>query len=302
MLSLTASLDLYEKLTNNSETANRTLGGTFLNEGIRMMLGSISWPFLEATTTISTVDGTQSYTLPADLGKIVNVTVTVGTYRYTPRQIFSQDEWDMLNSPTGVEQDNTSYFYVFAGVLYLWPTPGTNGNTITVNYLKNVRDLVDEDYTTGTITSISNGATTVEGSSTSWTAGMADKYIRITSGNAAGLGDGIWYPISSITDSDTLELGKNYQGTTLAAATAGYTIGDVMIIPENYQLGPVYYAASEYWRMNGDAGRADRFEDKYLKLMEQMRDDEGKKTTDPSIDEGYGSPSVINPNLNPTVS
>lgn len=299
MLTYTSAIALYEKFTNSSESANETFGATMINEGIRMMMGNIDWPFLETNTTIDTVDGQQFYQIPANVSKVLNVTIEVGDYTYRPLQVYSRDDWDALNSTVNVEGDTTSYFYIFDGKIGLWTIPATDGNTITINYLEQVRDISVADYTTGTITSIANGGTTVEGNGTSWTANMAGKYIRITHTNEANTGDGIWYKIASVTDGDTLELEDPYLGTAISGGTANYIIGDVMIIPENYQLGPVYYAASEYWRMNGDPNRADRFQQMYELLMQQMRDDEGKKTTNPSVDDGYGSIGQINPNLAP---
>lgn len=301
MITKTGAIDLYKQLTNNSETANETLGLTLVNEGIRYMMGDIGWPFLEKSTTIDTVDGQQFYGIPADAARVRNATIDVGTYRYRPDQLYSQDSWDQMNATIGVEADDPSYFYVFNDQIGFWPIPSTSGNTIRVNYLRQVRDLSEDDYTTGTITSIANGATTVTGSGTTWTAGMVGKYIRITHGNAANTGDGIWYPIESVTSTTVLELGRPYSGVAITAGSANYTIGDAMIIPENYQLGPIYFAASEYWRMNNDAGRADRFQQKYELLMNQMREDVGRKTTDPVIDDGIDD-IYINPNLDPTVT
>lgn len=298
MLTYTSAIELYEKFTNSSESANTTLGATLLNEGVRFMLGDISWPFLEKNTTIDTVDGQQFYEIPADASKVLSVTVKVGDYLYRPLQVFSRDDWDALNSTVNIEGDQSSYFYIFNGQIGLWTIPATDGNTITVNYLRQVRDISVADYTTGNITDVTNGSTTVEGSGTSWTSQMAGKYIRITHTNTAGTGDGIWYKIASVTDGDTLELEDPYLGTSISGGSASYTIGDVMVIPENYQLGPVYYAASEYWRLNGDANRADRFQSKYELLMRQMREDEGKKTTSPVVDEGVDF-GTFNPNLAP---
>jgi len=302
MLTYTGSIDLYKRLSNNGETANSTLGAILINEGVRMMMGATAWPFLEKTFTTATVDGTQFYEIPAVAQKVLNVTMTVGTYRYTPRQVFSRADWDRLNSPQNVKNNNPSYFFVFDNQVGFWPTPSTTGNPININYQRQVRDLSVADYTTGTITSIANGGTTVVGSGTSWTANMAGKSIRFTHTNAANSGDGIWYEIASVTNATTLELVSPYQGTSIAVATALYTVADIPVIPENYQMGPVYWAVSEYWRMQGDAGRADRFENKYEKLVQQMFEDEGKKTTNPSIDEGFYNPQIINPNLDPTVT
>lgn len=298
MLTYTGAISLYDKLTNNSESANETLGATLINEGVRLMISDIAWPFLEKNVTINTVASQQFYEIPADAQKVLTATITVGTTLYRPIPVFSRDAWDQLNAATGTTGDSVSYYYVFGSQIGFWPIPATSSNTITVNYIKQVRDISVADYTTGAIVTATNGDETIEGtSSPAWTANMAGKYLRITHTNAANTGDGIWYEISSITDSDTLELVDPYLGTSISAGAASYTIGDAMIIPESYQMGPVYFAVSEYWRANGDESRADRYEKKFYDLLEQMRSDEGRKTTDPSVDEGFADRFNNNPNL-----
>lgn len=295
MLTYTGSRTLFGDLTNNDETPNLTFGDTMINEGIQMMLGDIAWPFLENQRTQATVDGQQFYDLPADVDKIVSVTVVVGTTKYRPRQLFSFDQWDFVNSAQNVEANQPSYFFVYQNTFGLWPIPNSADGTITVTYKRKVRDISVADYTTGTITTIANGGTAVTGSGTSWNASMVGRYIRITYSNAANVGDGLWYEIEAVGGATSLTLARPYLGTAITAGSAAYTIGDVMIIPEKYQKGPVYYAAAEYWRKNGDVPRTDRFENMYAKLMVQMVEEYSQKTTDYVIDEG-DSLSAPNPN------
>lgn len=301
MLTLTGSRNLYGQLTNNDGATNLTLGDTLINEGIRRLLGTIDWPFLEKQTTINTVDGQQFYQLPADCDKVVSVSITVGSYRYRPRQVTSFNDWDFVNSPTGSESDVPSYFFILGDSIGFWQIPATSSNTITINYLKSVRDLSVADYTTGTITSIANGATAVVGNGTTWTDQMIGKYIRITHSNTDNTGDGIWYEIAAVPTTTTLTLDEPYEGNTIAAGTATYTISDIMVVPERYQMAPIYSAVAEYWRMTGEPSRADRFEQMYERLAQQMVGDNNRKTTDVVVDDG--SPyDFINPNLDPTAS
>ena len=68
-------------------------------------------------------------------------------------------------------------------------------------------------YSTGTVT-INNGATTLEGVGTTWTAGMVGRYVLL---------DGLWYEITARTDNDTITI-ETYQGVNLA--TSAYVIAD----------------------------------------------------------------------------
>ena len=302
MLTYTGARNIYGSLTNNTSTTNLSFGDTMINEGIHAMLGVMPWPFLEKSTTTTTVAGTQFYNIPNDVDKVISVTVTIGTQKYRPTQVVSLDEWDGINSPTGTRSTNPSYFYIFNRQIGIWPIPSASSNTITINYQRAVRDISVADFTTGTVTSIANGGTAVVGSGTSWTTNMAGKYIKFTHTSAANTGDGLWYEIASVASTTSLALTLPYLGTSISAATAAYTIGDVMIIPEKYQLGPVYYAAAEFYRKEDNQAKTDRYDQKFAALTKQMESDEGIKTTDTVIDGGFDERWIINPNLNPTVT
>jgi len=268
-----------------------------INEGVRIMLGTIPWPFLEKTADETTVASQQSYKLPGDLYRLRSVFIKVGTYKYSPTQITSFDDWNVLNNPTGVTNDTVTYYFILGNEIQFWPTPATSSNTITFEYLQANRDMSIADYTTGTITTLANGSKAVTGSGTSWASGMAGHWLRITPTNAANGGDGLWYQIASVESATALTLVREYAGTSIAAGSAAYTIGDCSLIPEKYQLGPVYYAASQYWRQNGNQGQADRYAQMFQATLEKLIDDEATKTTSVVIDDGSYS-LLVNPNLN----
>lgn len=296
MLPKTNAETLYGQLTNNASSTNLSFGLSLMNEGQRMMLGAESWPFLEKQQSIATVASQQFYNLAGDIDKLISLTVTVGTTKYVPSQAKSFEEWDAINSTTGILSNAVSYFFVYNGTVGLWPIPSSSSNTITVNYQKAVRDVSIANYTTGTITSIANAASAVIGSGSTWTVPMAGRFIRFTYSDTANTGDGLWYEISSVGSATTLTLVRKYLGASIAAGTAAYTIGDCLVVPEKYQLGPVYYAVSEYWRKQDDNARADRFQAKYDELLQQMRGDESTKTIDRVISTDDENRPYINPN------
>ena len=299
MLTKTGALSLYTDLTNNAETRNQTTGLIYINQGIRLLLGSMEWPFLERSFVQDSVAGQQVYNIPVPVKKVVAVSVKIGTYTYTPSQVFSQDDWNFLNTPTDVTGDVTSYYFVKDNQVYLWPKPATSGNEITINALTQVRDISKDDYVTGTVSAVANGGTTITGSGTTWTAGMVGSYISITNTNAANVGDGFWYQITDVPSTTSLTISRPYAGTSIVAGAATYTIGDVMIIPQDYQLAPVYYAAAMYWRAQGDQGRSVDYMNTFEMTKAQMHGDEGLRTTSPSVDDGFNDMYPVNPNLLP---
>lgn len=120
------------------------------------------------------------------------------------------------------------------------------------------------DSATATITvETGNGGTIITGDSTSWSAGMVGRYIRINNTSAANGGDGFWYKIASVESTTVLTLDKSYQGTAISAGSATYTIGQVPPIPEAYQMAILYRAVATYWEQQGQLERAKGYWIKY---------------------------------------
>jgi hypothetical protein len=296
MLTFTQGRNLYGQLTNNSSSTNLGFGDTMINEGIHAMLSKLPWPFLEKVVTASTVASQQTYQLPGDLAILISVAVTVGNYTYLATQVTSADDWLRVNNPTNVTSDPLSNFYIVGKTIRFWPIPASSGNTITYHYVRQNRDINTADFTTGTIVTATNGSAIITGSGTSWTAGMVGSFLRITSGNAANLGDGQWYEIASVNSTTQITLSAVYTGVSIVAGGAMYTIGNCSLIPEKFQIAPVYFAASEYYRKQDDDSRADRFEKKYNDFLDLMISEEGTKSSSVVIDDGV-SRTNINPNL-----
>ena len=279
-LSFTGSRTLYTTLTGNDTSSNLSFGTTMMNEGQKIMLGETAWPFMESQVVIPTVASQQFYKLAADTDKIISVTIAIGTTIYTPTQARSWQEWNEINSTSGITSDAPSYYFVYDGTIGIWPIPSSSSNNITCSYQRVTRDIIAADYTTGSIVSVAAAGTAVVGTGTTWTAQMAGQFLQITFSNTANTGDGLLYEIASVGSATTLTLVRKYMGTAIAAGTAPYSINDCYILPERYQIGPVLYAASEYWRKENDAARADRFSAQFESLMEQMKSDLGRKTVD----------------------
>ena len=216
---------------------------TLLNEGDRKVITSKPWGFREKTITKSTVASQQFYYI--GYGRVRNVTVTIGSTRYTPIEVKTREEWDYLNQST-TESNTPEYYFVGDGKVGFYPTPSSaTSNAITANLLQGHKDLSIADYTAGTITTTSG--TTITGSGTTWTSQMAGRWIQITPSDTANTGDGEWYEISSVTSSTVLELVSPYLGTAISAGSAAYIIGQTSIIPSDFQMLSVHYALEQYF-------------------------------------------------------
>lgn len=293
MKSYTQGRNQYGVWTKNTSTANLTQGDLIANDDYRHILAMKDWPFLKKPRTLLTTTS-QFVNLPYDCDLVRSVTVTIDDTRYTPRQCPSREQWDMLNRST-FTSDIPEWWIVFNGQIGLWPTPATAGNTITINQKCRVIDLSVADYTTGTITSIANGALAVVGNSTVWTERMIGRFIRFTYSDTANTGDGEWYEIATVPSATTMTLVRAYGGTSIAGGTATYTIGQMPLLPEAFHDMPWLAAAADYWSKEKDE-RAAFYQGKYDALAKLLENTYSNENNDMVIDSGMQE-EMINPNL-----
>jgi len=254
--------------TADTFRVSTTIGGSAVNTS-----GSQS-----GTHTVQT----SLYILPAYTRKPKSVYVTVGSYRYTPREVTTRDEWDRLNQVV-VTSDIPTHYFISDGLLELHPQPSSADNVVTINARRIFRDLSIADYTTGNVDIVTNGSVSVTGAGTpAWTASMAERYIRITPSNtAASSGDGIWYEIATISSSTAIVLRKAYGGTSLTTgAAAAYIIGEVGLLPEVHQTLPVYDALRTYFTsVDPNPTKAKLYDSIFKEGYGQMVRDHGSKSS-----------------------
>lgn len=280
---------------STSDTNKMNLIDDNINDSIRTMcnLQGGKLRFLEATKNMATVAGQETYQIPNGFRKLIDMYIYNGVgvstdTIYAPKMVFDPTIWKrILQSHLGSQQ--VPYFTYVENTTYkIQPIPSVSGNLIVLRGRLQTRDLTIADYTAGTIVSIANGGTAIVGSGTTWTADMVGRYIQITNTTAAGGGDGFWYQIGSYTSATSIGLTKPYEGTTIAAGTAAYTIGQCSVIPEAYDIGICYRSAALYWQNQNDLVRAKTYwmqydggmEAGYTKeyggLMSQMLANEGE--------------------------
>lgn len=278
---------------------------TFSNNDVRNVLftnGSttISWtPGLSSAATADiTTQGAQGYFLPPFYSKMKTITVTLGAngIKYTPTEILTRKEWDLVTT-LPYTSDIPNYYFIYDGYVNIFPIPSSTGNLITMNYKFRTPDLALADYSTGTVT-VTNGSQTVTGASTSWltaflpSAGTAQNlnlWIKFDTPK----GDGNWYQISSIASATSLILTQPYQGTT--SATVNYTIGQMPLLLEDFHDLLSYRPLAIYYSsINSDATRASEFKTLYNEGIERLDDYSGSKSVNVDLGE---SPQLWNPNL-----
>lgn len=299
MQTYTTRRNLAGSLINKSDSTTLTLLDNLMNACEKRILSARDWTFLWKQYTKLTVAGESTIKLPAYTRKPQGIYVTVGSYRYSPKEVTTRAEWDRLKVTTH-QSDIMTHYIVYDGAIEVHPTPATSGNVVTFNARRVARDLNQADYTTGTITSVSTtGVTsTVTGSGVTWHTGMIGRFIRITDGNAANTlsGDHQWYEIATVPSSTTLTLVKTYQGTAIAAATAAYTIAQCSLIPEEHDMLPIYEALNLYFTsVDPNTQKAELYSKKFIEGYDFMVNDQGSKSN-VVLDNGEEEEGM-NPNL-----
>lgn len=267
-----------------------------------------------ATTSISLV-GVAAYNLGAYISKLTNMTVTVGQIKYQPIPVQTRQDWDYINT-LPYNSDIPAYFFIYAGQVNIFPIPATTGYVISFNYKTRTPDLTyawnadwsawtpgnnPVDYANGTITE-TVGSTAVTGVGTSWnTTGkfatgvdlsFASLYLQAT----PPAGDGFWYQIQSFASDTALTL-VNPIVNAPNVSGAAYSIGQVPLLFEDFQLAIVYGALMTYYSsIVPDADRFKQYESLYTSRLTLMEEYIGTK----SIDVNLGrTPNQINTNLFP---
>lgn len=293
MKSYTTLRNMFGNLSNNTSAENLTLGDQLINDSIRYLVTKYFFNERSYIVPGGTISGTQAYDLPYNIKTIINVYITVGSNRYQLVEAPTRQFWDSLNFAV-YTSDVPQYYYIFNKKIYVFPTPATSSNVITINYKTRLEDLSQADYITGTVVA-TNGSKTITGSGTTFVPQMVGSWIKLSpAASATTYGDGNWYEIGAYVSSTELTLVNAYEGATTLATS--YTIGEMPILPEDYQDLPVYRALSIYFTTRvPDPTRASMFDALYKEGFAKLDAEFGSKSASVAITPNDSE--VINPNL-----
>jgi hypothetical protein len=272
MLTYTTGRNLLGKLSGDSSSANLTVLDSLHNEFIREVITIKPWPFRQKTVTRST-ETDNIHDLPADCGKVVNITVTIGSTKYSPRRVKTREDWDKLTQSTNTTSNTPEAYFVFGKTYSFYPAPSSaTTDAVTIVYVREHKDLSIADYTTGGVLTATNGSTSIVGTGTTWTSAMAGRYLRITDSDTANKGDGVWYEIASVTSATALALVAPYAGTSISSGNAAYAIGQTSIIPEDFQMLPIHRTLEHYFTfMQPEKERAQLAKGLYAEGLKRMQ-------------------------------
>jgi hypothetical protein len=271
--------DLYthvQDITKNTDSTQLTKFKLWINQGYHKLLGAARRWTQEETdlTTLDTVADQQFYSLPVHYLRMKSVVVDISDVKYPLIEVKSQLEWDEINAYQTTTSDIPTHYFLRRnkGVnqVGLFPTPATADYDIEVVFERRMKDLTADDYTAGTV-GVTNGDETVTGTSTTFTAFMADRIFKTTN-------DGNWYYISSFTSATSIELAIPFEGATVASG-ASYTIGEAPFLPEDFQITPAYYALQKWFEMEKDVQNIALYKGLFEDDLKKFKTQYGSKTS-----------------------
>ena len=270
---------LYTRCQSQSSDSDASTLANFklwLNDGIKKAYAVLNAEYFYASATAATADGTESYPLPYNCEKVHSIKVTISSKDYVAVEFpGGENEWLALTGGATSATENTypTYYYVKKDTYEFYPASSTDSYVITVRYKIDPKDLTEDDFTTESVKTLTIATTAVVGNTgTTWTTAMTDRFFKIDD-------DGHWYRIASRTDAANIVLAREYGGTSIAAGTAGYTIGEMSFLPNSFQEMPIDYALYRYYLQKEEAARAGEYKSIFEDSLKRLREYGSNLTT-----------------------
>lgn len=261
----------FQDMAQDTDSSHLTIGKRNINMGQKTLESAIGYPPQEDSRDITTTTS-DIYNLPENFHKAINLYVTVGTTRYVAEQVYDEGAWQTLKRRTSGSTSNYLTHVFYRQLTFeIYPTPADAGNTMRLAYEAISKDFSADDYTTGTITTLANGGTSVTGSSSVWTSAMEGRYFKIDA-------DPQWYRITDVDSNTALTIANPYQGTAISAGSESYTIGEVPRTPAATHIFPVYFALWKHFEgIRRDPKMGKYYKDMWEQGVRWSRDNFGNR-------------------------
>lgn len=244
-----------------------------INQGLRLFKNASRRYWTRKEVTANLEENQQYYTFPEDMVRITEVRVNSSGLNFPVNQVDSEAMWNRINIIPAMTINLPMYYFVRGyNEIGLWPIPSEDvAAGLVVSYEPRLRDMSLDDTLNLSI-GVTNGSTAITSASNGFLPNMANMYFSVTDGT-----DGNWYPILSYNNAGSLTLENYYQGVTETATST--IIGQVPDIPEDYQLGLVYFAAYNYYLKRNEQASATTYKALFEDLMTQYKEVYAAKTT-----------------------
>lgn len=231
-----------------------------MNTGYHLFNAKLSRYFSRKQQFTDVIDGQSIYQTPVDSIRIIGMTVATatGVNSYSPpiKEIRSEYEWRLIKTvPNYASNWQTYYFVLGNDEIEVWPVPSSNiPNGIRFYYQQQDHDLSVDDVISGSLTpaqtcTVTNGSTLVTSTGSTFTTQMIGLWFQLT-----GVTDLTWYEIVDVPTASTLTLKSAFVG--LSGPTQNFRVGQVSILPQEYQDVMMHYALGLFFSGKGNEARA----------------------------------------------
>ena len=275
MLSYQKLYERCQSLSSDDDSTTLTLFKALLSEGVQKAYSVLNSEAFYDTHTDATADGTSSYPLPYNCAKVHSLKITISSVDYLAIEFPGDyNAWLALTggATTSSETEYPTYFYVKADTYEIFPASSTDSYVMTMRYQIRPKELSADDSSTSTIKTLTNGGTTVTANASAFTEAMVGRFFKIDA-------DLEWYKIASYTSTTVIELSREYGGTSIAAGTSDYTIGEMSLLPDQFQELPVNYSLAVYYRQKEKMSLSDYYQSLWEKGLQELKESGGSLTT-----------------------
>lgn len=228
-----------------------------INTGYHLFNAKLARYYTRKQQFTDILEGESIYQTPVDCIRITGLTSLVGgttatSYSWPLKEIRSEYQWRQITSYR--TQNNWPAWYMSLGndKFQVWPIPSqdvTNG--LRLYYQPEDYDLSIDDInsTVGDTVTVTNGSTLVTSAGTPFTQGMIGLSFQTT-----GTPNLTWYEIIDVPTSSTLTLKSAF--VAHSASGLAWKIGQLSIIPNEYDDAPVHYALGNFFSLKGNESRS----------------------------------------------
>lgn len=262
-----------------------------INQGLRLFKNAARRYWTRKEVSADLAQNQQFYTFPEDAVRLTEVRVNSSGLNFPVLPVDSEAMWNRINIIPAMTINLPMYYFIRGrNEIGLWPIPSADvAAGLVISYEPRLPDMSVDD-TTGTC-SATQGSVTIT-SSSAFNPKMVSMWFSITDGS-----DGNWYPVSAYTNGSSITLENFYQGPT--SNNLPFLIGAAPDIPEDYQLGLVYYAAYNFFLKRKDSEVAQMYLAMFQELLNEYKETYAAKTTgqvQQSIDDYRYSIFTLPPN------
>lgn len=235
----------YKKKTKDSTAANEADGKEKMNYYYRQLLSLADNWINERTKYGNSKQNQRSYLLPPDYLYMRSVRFKQGTQWYPVTEVKTLDEWHYLTqTPHYVTIPDRYFIFNEQGNMYIEfngipDADGTQNIEVVYEGFQNRLTFPSDVTSPGTI-AITQGAATVTGSSTTFSADYVGRFIRPTDAKH-------YYEIKSRTSNTEITLVNYFQESTISGK--GYEIVEIPRLPPGFGKTPLWGACMDYWQL-----------------------------------------------------